>query len=86
MDPIEAGREKSRELKEELRDHLQKWYEVHQDNAALIAALGELTAEAALTHVGKFRTVEFFHELCRVVLRRKFVHPEDVVDESPTSH
>jgi len=86
MDPIEAGRLKSRELKEELRGHVQKWFEVHKDDAAVIAALGELTAEAALKHVGKFRTVELFHELCHVVLRRKFSHPYDVVEESRSQH
>lgn len=86
MDPIEEGRQKSRELKEELRGHLQKWFDVHQDNAAVIAALGELTAEAAMTHVGMVRTVEFFHELCHVVLRRKLTHPEDVADESVSTH
>lgn len=86
MDPVEAGLLRSRELKEELRGHVQKWFDVHKDDVAVIAALGELTAESALTHMGKFRTVELFHQLCQVVLRRNFVHPHDVVDERRSQH
>lgn len=70
-DQMSKGRELTDAYKQELRTLVQGWLKKDKDGAAVVAAMGEVTAEAATTVMGPQVAVELMEELSKSIRRRK---------------
>lgn len=73
-DQMRKGRELTDAYKQELRRLVQGWLKKDKDGAAVVAALGEVSAEAAVTVMGPQVAVELMEELAKSIRHRKTPH------------
>ena len=70
-DQMRKGRELTDAYKLQLRRLVQGWLKKDKDGAAVVAAMGEVSAELAVTVMGPQVAVELMEELATSIRRQK---------------
>lgn len=68
---LRKGRNMTDEYKHQLHKLVEQWLTADKDAAAVVAALGEVTAEAAMGLMGPQVAIDLMNELVKSIEQRK---------------